>query len=54
VRGLLGANLEALHGLAELLLEKESLDGADIDELLEKVGTHASADSSGAVESAPN
>ena len=48
-QALLEANVDALHRMAELLLEKESLDGGDIDELLEEVGVHAPADTTGAV-----
>jgi cell division protease FtsH len=33
-RGLLSGDLELLHRVAELLLERESLDGAQIDEIL--------------------
>ncbi|MBI1814453.1 MAG: ATP-dependent metallopeptidase FtsH/Yme1/Tma family protein [Deltaproteobacteria bacterium] len=36
-RDLLEANLDSLHRIAETLLEKESLDGAEIDEILRSV-----------------
>ncbi len=36
-RDLLEANLDSLHRIAESLLEKESLDGAEIDEILRSV-----------------
>jgi cell division protease FtsH len=36
-RDLLEANLDSLHRIAENLLEKESLDGAEIDEILRSV-----------------
>jgi cell division protease FtsH len=37
-RMLLRRNLAALHRVAEALLERESLDGAEIDEILQSVG----------------
>ena len=33
-KGIIGSHVEALHKVAEALLERESLDGAEIDELL--------------------
>jgi len=38
-RTLLRKNLEALHKLAEELLEREVLDGADIDEIIKQYGS---------------
>ncbi len=35
---LLGANLRGLHRMAEVLLDRESLDGPEIDEILKQVG----------------
>ncbi len=35
---LLRRNLAALHRVAEALLERESLDGGDIDEILRSIG----------------
>src|SRR5207244_1180200 len=32
-------NLEVLHKMAETLLERESIDGAEIDEILHQFGT---------------
>jgi len=32
-------NLEVLHKMAETLLERESIDGAEIDEILRQFGT---------------
>jgi cell division protease FtsH len=37
-KGLLQANLEVLHKMAEVLLEKEVLDGQEIDEILKGFG----------------
>jgi cell division protease FtsH len=37
-RALLSGNLPVLHRMAELLLEKEVIDGAEIDEILRKLG----------------
>jgi len=36
---LLRGNLEVLHKMAEALLERESLDGGEIDEIIRQVGT---------------
>jgi cell division protease FtsH len=38
-RGLLTSNIRVLHRMAEVLLEKESLDGTDIDEIIRQFGT---------------
>jgi cell division protease FtsH len=38
---LVSANLPALHRMAEVLLEKESLDGQEIDEILRQVGVRS-------------
>jgi len=35
---LLRRNLEVLHKMAEALLERESLDGGEIDEIIRQVG----------------
>jgi cell division protease FtsH len=40
---LLRRNLTVLHRMAEALLERESLDGADIDEIVRQVGTENAA-----------
>jgi cell division protease FtsH len=40
-KALVAANLPALHRIAELLLEKEVLDGPEIDEILQQVGVRA-------------
>jgi cell division protease FtsH len=37
-KGLLTANLRVLHRMAEVLLERESLDGPDIDEIIKQFG----------------
>jgi cell division protease FtsH len=37
-KGLLTANLQVLHRMAEVLLEKESLDGTHIDEIIKQIG----------------
>jgi cell division protease FtsH len=37
-KGLLTTNLRVLHRVAEVLLEKESLDGADIDNIIKQYG----------------
>jgi cell division protease FtsH len=37
-KGLLTTNLPVLHRMAEVLLEKESLDGTDIDEIIKQFG----------------
>jgi cell division protease FtsH len=36
---LLRRNLAVLHKMAEALLERESLDGSDIDEIIRQVGS---------------
>jgi len=38
-RGLLSSNLEVLHKVAEALLEKEVLDGAEIDQIMRTYGS---------------
>jgi cell division protease FtsH len=38
-RSLLRKNLEALHKIAEALLEREVLDGAEIDEIIKQYGS---------------
>jgi cell division protease FtsH len=38
-RGLLSSNLDVLHKLAETLLEKEVLDGAEIDQIMRTFGS---------------
>jgi cell division protease FtsH len=48
-RALLSADLELLHKVAELLLEREVLDGADIDEVMR---THQQTNGSNAVSAA--
>src|SRR5262249_60349003 len=37
-KSLLTTNLPVLHRMAEVLLEKESLDGTDIDEIIKQFG----------------
>jgi cell division protease FtsH len=37
-KGLLTRNLRVLHRVAEVLLEKESLDGPDIDNIIKQFG----------------
>jgi cell division protease FtsH len=37
-KGLLCTNLEVLHKMAEVLLEKEVLDGSEIDEIIKNFG----------------
>ena len=37
-KGLLTRNLQVLHRVAEVLLEKESLDGSDIDNIIKQFG----------------
>ena len=40
---LLRRNLAVLHRMAEALLERESLDGPDIEEILRQVGAETAA-----------
>jgi cell division protease FtsH len=40
---LLRRNLAVLHRMAEALLERESLDGPDIDEIVRQVGVENAA-----------
>jgi cell division protease FtsH len=42
-KALLTANLHVLHRMAEALLERESIDGADIDEILKQLGAKGGA-----------
>ncbi len=37
-KDLLEHDIEVLHGIAEVLLEKEVLDGAEIDEIIRQCG----------------
>ncbi len=48
-RTLLRKNLEALHKIAEALLEREVLDGANIDDILRLYGSDGSARARGVV-----
>ena len=44
-KSLLTANLRVLHRMAEVLLEKESIDGADIDEIVKQYGVTSDGES---------
>jgi cell division protease FtsH len=44
--GLLTAHIHVLHRMAEVLLERESIDGADIDEILKQLGAKGGATAS--------
>ena len=41
---ILGDNADALHAMAQQLLEKETLDGTEIDEIIQQAGNHSSND----------
>jgi cell division protease FtsH len=45
-KGLLTAHIHVLHRMAEVLLERESIDGADIDEILKQLGAKGGATAS--------
>jgi ATP-dependent Zn protease len=42
---LLTVNLRVLHRMAEVLLEKESIDGADIEEIVKQYGASSNGES---------
>jgi len=44
-KSLLTANMRVLHRMAEVLLEKESIDGADIDEIVKQYGVTSDGES---------
>jgi cell division protease FtsH len=44
-KSLLTANLRVLHRMAEVLLEKESIDGPDIDEIVKQYGVTSDGES---------
>jgi cell division protease FtsH len=45
-KALLTAHIHVLHRMAEVLLERESIDGADIDEILKQLGAKGGATAS--------
>ncbi len=45
-RGLLTTHMNVLHRMAEVLLERESIDGSDIDEILKQLGAQGGATAS--------